>query len=184
MDWQLHWTQQLLVIYFGYGFYLCYFKHVFQPPQVRYKGKKLDSYKNNWYRQKRLEFEREGEALGKYVCAHDKNISLSDYTLIWKVFCLPLQHIRITTFILIVLDMPASVFCVCVIVEQHELPILKPRANPLLMRVTYRRGGDDWQWQRWPSRAGNCWVWDDRQQTSKPVSCMNCMNLSDNQAYN
>ncbi|XP_068210931.1 MPN domain-containing protein CG4751-like isoform X2 [Palaemon carinicauda] len=30
---------------------------------VRYRGKKLDSYKNNWYRQKRLEFEREGEAL-------------------------------------------------------------------------------------------------------------------------
>ena len=33
--------------------------------QVRYRGKKLDSYKNNWYRQKRLEFEREGEALGE-----------------------------------------------------------------------------------------------------------------------
>ncbi|KAK7027370.1 hypothetical protein SK128_009135, partial [Halocaridina rubra] len=30
---------------------------------VRYRGKKLDSYKNNWYRQKRLEFEKEGEAL-------------------------------------------------------------------------------------------------------------------------
>ncbi|KAK8731295.1 hypothetical protein OTU49_007527 [Cherax quadricarinatus] len=30
---------------------------------VRYRGKKLDSYKNNWYRQKQLEFEREGEAL-------------------------------------------------------------------------------------------------------------------------
>ncbi|KAK3850924.1 hypothetical protein Pcinc_042394 [Petrolisthes cinctipes] len=29
---------------------------------VRYRGKKLDSYKNNWYRQKRIEFEREGEA--------------------------------------------------------------------------------------------------------------------------
>ncbi|XP_063614660.1 MPN domain-containing protein-like [Penaeus indicus] len=30
---------------------------------VRYRGKKLDSYKNNWYRQKRIEFEKEGEAL-------------------------------------------------------------------------------------------------------------------------
>ncbi|XP_045616911.1 MPN domain-containing protein isoform X2 [Procambarus clarkii] len=30
---------------------------------VRYRGKKLDSYKNNYYRQKQLEFEKEGEAL-------------------------------------------------------------------------------------------------------------------------
>ncbi|XP_042230728.1 MPN domain-containing protein-like isoform X2 [Homarus americanus] len=30
---------------------------------VRYRGKKLDSYKNNWFRQKQLEFEKEGEAL-------------------------------------------------------------------------------------------------------------------------
>ena len=36
---------------------------------MRYRGKKLDEYKNNWNRQKRMEFEKEGVAidLGKLM---------------------------------------------------------------------------------------------------------------------
>ncbi|XP_064101453.1 MPN domain-containing protein CG4751-like isoform X2 [Macrobrachium nipponense] len=45
---------------------------------VRYRGKKLDSYKNNWYRQKRLEFEREGEALGEKFDEEEMTDSDSD----------------------------------------------------------------------------------------------------------
>ncbi|XP_076046051.1 MPN domain-containing protein-like isoform X3 [Oratosquilla oratoria] len=30
---------------------------------VRYRGRKLDEYKSNWYRQKRIEFEKEGEEM-------------------------------------------------------------------------------------------------------------------------
>ncbi|KAL7648122.1 UNVERIFIED_CONTAM: hypothetical protein RMT77_000023 [Armadillidium vulgare] len=49
---------------------------------VRYRGKKLDAYKNNWYRQKRLEYEKEEEEMeeeeyeseGEEISPHEQEI--------------------------------------------------------------------------------------------------------------
>ena len=44
--------------------------------QVRYRGKKLDAYKNNWYRQKRLQYEKGEDDMGKFDYIFAENLLL------------------------------------------------------------------------------------------------------------